>query len=121
MGLDTVGSSRDQTFMEAAAPLQALAPGVNAGFQVGRPIFDRRATWTVGLFTDSVGDDFGDATEDFGRAILRMTGLPIDRNVSTSRHESQLLHLGVSSYFLYAGGARCVIARARKATLRPTS
>lgn len=78
MTLENVGSSRDMMFMESAAPLQALGPGVEAGFQVGRPILQRRMTWAFGLFTDGVGDDFGDATEDFGRAVVRITGLPID-------------------------------------------
>ena len=49
MGLDVISSSRDITLMEPAAPLQALAPGVNAGVQMGRPVFDERATWSFGL------------------------------------------------------------------------
>ncbi|HMO66767.1 MAG TPA: porin, partial [Verrucomicrobiota bacterium] len=44
MTLENSGSSRDMLFMEAATPLQALAPGVNAGFQVGRPVADERMT-----------------------------------------------------------------------------
>src|SRR5271169_5349145 len=51
MGLDAVTSSRDITMMELAAPLAALAPGVNAGMEIGRPVFDQRATWTLGFFT----------------------------------------------------------------------
>ena len=38
MGLEAITSSRDTTFMEAAAPIEALAPGVNAGIQIGRGI-----------------------------------------------------------------------------------
>jgi len=104
MTLENVGSSRDMMFMESAAPLQALGPGVEAGFQVGRPILQRRMTWAFGLFTDGVGNDFGDATEDFGRAVVRITGLPIDNPASDgSKSPGQLLHLGVSAYSLYAG------------------
>jgi hypothetical protein len=62
--------------MEPAAAIQALAPGVNAGLQIGRPVFDQRATWKLGLFTDGMGKDFGEATKDYGRAIFRFTGLP---------------------------------------------
>ena len=49
------GSSRDMMFMESAAAIQALAPGVNAGMQVGRPVFGERMTWALGLFTNAAG------------------------------------------------------------------
>ncbi|HNQ90702.1 MAG TPA: porin [Verrucomicrobiota bacterium] len=55
MGLDVITSSRDIPFMEPAAALQALAPGVNAGLQIGRPVLDGRATWRHGLFADVSG------------------------------------------------------------------
>jgi phosphate-selective porin OprO/OprP len=102
MTLVNYGSSRDMMFMESATPLQALAPGVNAGFQVGRPVLDERMTWALGLFTDSVGNDFGDATKGFGRAVGRMTGLPIYRH-DTAPEKQRLLHLGMSGSLLYAG------------------
>lgn len=101
MGLDVINSARDITFMEPAAPLQALAPGVNAGIQLGRPVFDQRATWTVGLFTDGVGTDFGDAASDYGRVITRFTGLPI-YDLDEGTNVTQLLHLGVSGNVLYS-------------------
>lgn len=56
------------------AVIQAIARGVNAGVQLGRPVFEERATWAFRLFTDGVGQDFGDASRDYGRAILRFTG-----------------------------------------------
>jgi Phosphate-selective porin O and P len=51
MSLDMITSSRDITFMEPAAPLEALAPGVNAGIQIGQPVLHQRATWKFGLFS----------------------------------------------------------------------
>ena len=54
-GLDVIGSSWAITFMEPAAPLQALAPGTNAGIQVGRPVLDNRATWRLGIFGNGAG------------------------------------------------------------------
>ena len=39
MGLENITSSRDIAFMEPAAPIQAIAPGIEAGAQVGKPIF----------------------------------------------------------------------------------
>jgi phosphate-selective porin OprO and OprP len=105
MSLDMITSSRDLTFMEPAAPLQALAPGVNAGIEIGRPVLDQRATWRVGLFTDGVGQDFGDATKDYGRAILRLTGLPIYRPNPDLPYATRLLHLGVSANVLYSASS----------------
>jgi phosphate-selective porin OprO and OprP len=105
MGLDVITSSRDITFMEPAAPLQALAPGTDAGIQIGRPVFDQRATWTAGLFTGGVGHDFGEATTDFGRAIVRLTALPIYQADPGHPENDRLLHLGLSANFLYSASS----------------
>lgn len=103
MGLDLVTSGRDITFMEPAAPLQALAPGVNAGMQMGQPLFDQRVTWRLGFFTaGGGGQDFGDAAEDYGRAIARITGLPIYRTNPDRPDSTTLLHLGLSANILYS-------------------
>jgi len=102
MSLANYASSRDTTFMETATPLQALAPGVNAGIQIGRPVLNERMTWAMGLFTDSVGEDFGDATTGFGRAVGRVTGLPVYHYDPESPSAQRLLHLGLSGSVLYA-------------------
>ncbi|MGE3308967.1 MAG: OprO/OprP family phosphate-selective porin [Limisphaerales bacterium] len=103
MSMENAGSSRDTLFMEAAAAVQALAPGVEAGFQIGQPILDRRMTWAFGLFTEGVGDDFGDATEDLGRAVGRITGLLMDDPDPLHPEAGRFLHLGLSGYLVYAG------------------
>lgn len=103
MSLVNYGSSRNMMFMEPATPLQALAPGVNAGFQVGRPVLEERMTWALGLFTDSVGSDFGDATKGFGRLVGRVTGLPLYQINPETPSDQHLLHLGMSGSILYAG------------------
>jgi len=105
MGLDVITSSRDITFMEPAAPLEALAPGVNAGIEVGQPVFEQRATWKAGLFTDGVGQDFGDATKDYGRAIIRFTGLPVYKANPERPDSTRLLHLGCSANVLYSASS----------------
>src|ERR1017187_8223642 len=103
MGLEVITSSRDTTFMEAAAPIEALAPGVNAGIQIGRPVFDQRATWKLGLFSEGGGgQDFGDATKNYGRAITRITGLPIYKTDADNPDATTLLHLGLSANVLYS-------------------
>jgi phosphate-selective porin OprO and OprP len=106
MGLEAITSSRDITFMEPAAPIEALAPGVNAGIQIGRPVFDQRATWKLGLFTAGAGQDSGDAAKNYGRAIARLTGLPIYDANRDHPESATLLHLGLSANILYsASGA----------------
>ncbi|MHB9006619.1 MAG: porin [Limisphaerales bacterium] len=90
-------------FMEPASVLQAIAPGVNAGLQVGRPVFADRLTWALGLFTDAAGEDFGDATEGFGRAVGRLSGLPVYQYDPEHPDSQRLLHLGLSGSLLYAG------------------
>lgn len=103
MSMVNYGSSRDMMFMEPASVLQAIAPGVNAGLQLGRPVFADRLTWALGLFTDAAGEDFGDATEGFGRAVGRLSGLPVYQYDPEHPDSQRLLHLGLSGSVLYAG------------------
>jgi phosphate-selective porin OprO/OprP len=103
MGLDFITSSRDVSYMESAAPLSALAPGANAGFEIGQPVFNQRATWKLGLFTGGAGTDVGEATKNYGRAITRITVLPIYEMDPERPNDARLLHVGFSANVLYAG------------------
>ena len=105
MSLDAVTSSRDTTMMELAAPLAALAPGVNAGVEIGRPIFDQRATWKLGLFTAGTSQDTGDASKNYGRAITRFTTLPIYEVNPHHPDSAMFLHLGLSANILYSASS----------------
>lgn len=103
MGLESSASSRDSTFMEWAAPVQALAPRISSGWQVGRPVFNGRGTWSLGQFAQSLGTDVGDATPDFMRLIGRLTWLALDG--SAQPDENRLLHLGLDINYLRSGNA----------------
>jgi phosphate-selective porin OprO/OprP len=106
MGLDVVTSGRDITLMEPAAPLEALAPGVSAGLEIGRPVFDQRATWKLGLFTERAGSqDVGEATKDYGRAITRVTVLPIHKVDPEHPDSATLQHLGLRANILYSASS----------------
>lgn len=105
MSLDMVTSSRDITLMETAAPLEALAPGVNAGLLIGQPVLQQRATWKFGLFTDGVGQDVGEATKDYGRVITRLTALPLYYADPDRPESTRLLHLGLSANVLYSASS----------------
>ena len=85
---------------------------MNAGAQVGRAVLDQRATWRFGLFTDGVGEDFGDAAGDYGRAIVRFTGLPFYQASPDDSGVARLLHLGLSANLLYSS-SRAVRYRSR--------
>ena len=70
MGLDLITSSRDITFMEPSSPLQAIAPGIEAGAQIGQPVFHDRATWALGLFVPGAGGiEYGNDSRNFGSAV----------------------------------------------------
>jgi phosphate-selective porin OprO and OprP len=105
MSLEVLTSSRDNTFMEPAAPVQALAPGQNAGVQFSRTLFQERATWAFGFFTESVGQDYGDSSQNFGRAITRVTCLPLYEVDPGQPSSARLLHLGLSANVLYSGNS----------------
>jgi len=106
MGLDLITSSRDITFMEPAAPNTAIAPGVEVGLQLGQPVFNQRATWALGLFAPGAGSqEYGNASQDYGSAIARITGLPIYHPNQTNPAANQLLHLGLSANVLYSSSS----------------
>lgn len=106
MGLDVITSSRDIAFMEPSAPITAIAPGSEAGFQMGQPIFQERATWALGLFAPGAGaQEYGAAAQDYGSAIIRLTGLPIYHPNQKNPATNQLLHLGVSADILYSSSS----------------
>lgn len=106
MGLDLITSSRDITFMEPAASVQALAPGIEAGIQIGRPIFDQRATWALGVFAPGAGaQDYGNASQNFGSLVGRVTWLPYYHPDPDQPAANRLLHLGLSASLLYSASS----------------
>ncbi len=105
MSLDHITSSRDVVLMEMAAPVQALAPGVDAGLQASRPFFGKRMTWTAGVFLQGVGRDYGDDSENYARFITRATALPVYEPSPDHPASARLLHLGLSANVLYASSS----------------
>jgi phosphate-selective porin OprO and OprP len=106
MGLELITSSRDLTFMEPSAALQAIAPGIEAGVQIGQPIFHDRATWALGLFVPGAGGiDYGNASSSFGSAVGRFTCLPIYHTDPDHPSGNRLLHLGLSANIAYSASS----------------
>jgi phosphate-selective porin OprO and OprP len=113
MGLDLITSSRDITFMEPAAPLQAVGPPNETGLQIGHPVFHQRATWAFGLFGETTANNqYGNSSKNYGNAIGRLTWLAIDHLNSERLAANHYLHLGLSANFQYSA-SRDVRYRAR--------
>jgi phosphate-selective porin len=102
MGLDALTSSRWITFMEEASPSAALAPGVNLGLQMHRTFKDDKITFTGGLFSDAVTSDTGEATENFGRLIGRLSWVSGWEDGPAIDEPEQMVHWGVSMNAVYA-------------------
>jgi phosphate-selective porin OprO/OprP len=106
MGLDLVANSRDITFMEPAAVLQALGPPNLLGVQVGHPVFNQRATWALGLFgAADESAQYGNASQNFGSIVGRVTWLALDHLAPERPAENHLLHLGLSANYQYSPGS----------------
>ncbi|HEX5398055.1 MAG TPA: porin [Verrucomicrobiae bacterium] len=107
MGLDLITSSRDITFMEPAAPFQAMGPPNEVGIQIGQPVFSQRATWALGIFGDTGGDNqFGNNSRDYGNAMGRVTWLAIDHRAPGNPTANQYLHLGLSANYQYSASSQ---------------
>ncbi len=103
MGLDLITSSRDITLMEPSSPLQAIAPGIEAGAQIGQPVFHDRATWALGLFVPGAGGiEYGYASRSFGSVVSRITCLPMHHPDSDHPADNRLLHVGLSANIVYS-------------------
>ena len=103
MGLDMVTSSRDLAFMEPATALQALAPGNEAGIQIGHPVLNGRGTWAVGIFGGGILEtEYGNASQNYGNAIGRLTYLALDGIDAEHPSQNRLLHVGLSANFQYS-------------------
>jgi phosphate-selective porin OprO/OprP len=99
-GLENSMTSFDITMMEMSSAVTALAPGTNYGFQIGAPFAKGRMTWALGTFAPASYQATGDASGDYVRGVVRLTGLAVDR---LDQIVPQYLHLGLSASELSSG------------------
>lgn len=99
-GLENSMTSFDITMMEMSSAVTALAPGTNYGFQIGAPFARGRMTWALGTFAPASYQATGDASGDYVRGVVRLTGLAVDRLDQTV---PEYLHLGLSGSELNSG------------------
>lgn len=104
--LGTMESSKYTVFMEPASPA-ALAPGRNAGVQIGGTQGKDRMTWALGGFRNT--DNEGDNDSDTGYHVTtRVTGLPY-----YAQEGKQLVHLGAAYSYQTPDDPETVQYRAR--------
>lgn len=99
MSLEQLGSSRDTVLMERGAAVQAFAPGLKTGLQIGRTFLDERMTFALGWFANAANLDTGDSSSSLARVIGRLTWLTAERGEPDPDH---FLHLGFSLGWLFA-------------------
>jgi phosphate-selective porin OprO/OprP len=83
--------------MERAMPNEVFVPQRNLGVSIGKPEFNERMSWAVGIFTD-VEDDAVGSVESNYRITGRITGTP------WYEQSDRLLHLGWSGSFVEPRG-----------------
>lgn len=79
----------DQQFMERAMVLDTLLPSRNTGMTLANSALQGRMTWSVGAFTDMLGDR-DPPFEDSDQYAVRVTGLPFVRG-----DDETILHAGI--------------------------
>jgi phosphate-selective porin OprO/OprP len=97
MGLENVVSSRSLTFMEVAAPVQALAPGFRSGIAVAGHHDAWRTAWQLGFYSAGQRQISGDASDTAAQFVGRFVWLPWRESAAA---DSALLHLGCSVSYL---------------------
>lgn len=104
MGLESVESSRSLTFMEMAAPEQALAPGYRSGITVGGHSPPWRTAWALGVYSAGQEQITGDASETVLQTVGRVAARPwLEAGTGVG---DRFVHLGLSGSFVLTGRNR---------------
>ncbi len=105
VGLQVITSSWDISFMEPAAPLQAMAPPSQPGIQASNTFLDQRGTWALGAYAGiGRGGDYGSSSKSFANVMGRVTGLAVDDITDSQPSANRYLHLGLSSNLQFSSG-----------------
>jgi phosphate-selective porin OprO/OprP len=102
MGLENVVSSRTLTFMEVAAPVQALAPGFRSGIALAGHHDPRHIAWKLGFFSAGQEQISGDASDTSAQFVGRLAWLPWRRSPEP---DAALFHLGLSTSLVLTGNS----------------
>lgn len=107
MGFDNVVSSRDRTFMELPAPIEAFVAATSPGILARDTFASDRGSWGLGWFTVGQRRDVGDRSRALARVIARTTWLlhdeAVDGGLDSSGRWWPLLHVGLGASYTFAG------------------
>ncbi len=103
IGFDNLVSSRDRTFMEVAAPVQAFVPATSLGLLARRTHHDAHGTWALGWFTVGQRRDVGDQSRALARIVGRTTWLLRDGESPREDETPEIVHLGLAGAYTFAG------------------
>jgi phosphate-selective porin OprO/OprP len=122
IGFDNVTSSRDRTFMELPAPLEAFVPSTSPGIEAHDTFASDRGTWSLGWFTVGQRRDVGDRSRALARVIARTTWLLHDDPAADrSLYRLPLLHLGLGTSYTFAGEDQIHYESRPESFLAPTA
>lgn len=102
MSLELLTGSTHETFMEYGSPVEAFAPGLKVGLQIGDHTANERVTWALGYFTEGQEVDVGDESHTVARLTGRATWLALEPRTP----EDTLVHLGASASYVLSSGDR---------------
>jgi phosphate-selective porin OprO/OprP len=103
IGFENRMSSRDRTFMEMPAPVQAFVPATSLGLFARRTFKDDRISAGLGWYSVGQRRDVGDQSRALARLVGRVTGLVRDREDAPDGRLPELVHLGLAGSYAFAG------------------
>ncbi len=106
IGFENRISSRDRTFMEMPAPVQAFVPATSLGLFARRNFADERVSAGLGWYTVGQRRDVGDQSRALARFVGRTSWLVrADDAAAPATAWPELLHVGVAGAYTFAGQA----------------
>jgi phosphate-selective porin OprO/OprP len=106
IGFENRISSRDRTFLEMPAPVQAFVPATSLGLFARRNFADERVSVGLGWYTVGQRQDVGDQSRAVARLVGRTSWLVrADDAENAATAWPELLHVGVAGAYTFAGDA----------------
>lgn len=103
LGFENRMSSRDRTFMEMPAPVQAFVPATSLGLFARRTWMHDRISAGLGWYTVGQRRDVGDQSRALARFVGRVNGLVRDAESAPDGRKPEIVHLGLAGSYTFGG------------------
>lgn len=103
LGFENRMSSRDRTFMEMPAPVQAFVPATSLGLFARRTWIHDRISAGLGWYTVGQRRDVGDQSRALARFVGRVNGLARDVESAPDGRIPEIIHLGLAGSYTFGG------------------